>query len=170
MNLHQQKRVIGLAAAFVGLGGGAVLMVGLSLPVQSKTYEPETPVRPAGTAAPAETAGVRETGTSLPPLAELQRLGAMDLRKPLYGSSSVGEVGPTSPPASPMAVRLVGTINERGHSMGIFQKQDGSIEVCAQGRSFDDAGAVIRIVKVEDQKVTVQHAGGSCELVIAPTP
>jgi hypothetical protein len=174
MTVHQHKKVIGLAAALVAVGGLAVLAAGLSLPLGVETNPPAMHIAGAGAAAaPAGAPTPNGAEGSTPALAELQRLCAMDLRRPLHDSArplSRGRSGPKVAPKPTMSVRLIGTVNEPGHSMAMFQKRDGSIALCAEGQSVDDAAAKVTVIRIEHQKVTVRHNGRSRELLVAPRP
>ena len=170
MSLRRRKRIIWLAAAVVASAGAATLVWGLALPVNiavdGSTSHAETPGAGDLLAGAARNAPVHPMVS----LDELQRVCGLDLRRPL-GEAPMAASGVTGGPAkSPMTLRLVGTVNEPGHSMAMFQKVDGSIELCALGQSIDDAGGTVTVTRIEEQKVVVQYGAQSLELVVPPTP
>ena len=70
-------------------------------------------------------------------LAELQQLCSLDLRKPLFEGPKALQAASAPPlPQSTMTVRLVGMVDEPGHSMAMFQKSDGAIVLCARARAW----------------------------------
>ncbi len=103
-------------------------------------------------------------------LADLQRVCGVDLRRPLGEAPPAAGAASGAPAASPMTLRLVGTVNEPGHSVAMFQKPDGAMELCGLGQSIDDAGGAVTVTRIEAQKVTVQYGSQVLELAVAPTP
>ncbi len=176
MTIRQRKKIIALAAGLVGLGAAAVLAAGLTLPVQVEAPEPAA--ADAGTSAPALPDGApsgAEAGPSKAALAELLRLCAADLRKPLQeaapaapGAGPAAKAGPRA--ARSLTVRLIGTAIEPGHSLAMFQKPDGSIELRAEGQALDDAAGGFTVTRIEDLKVTVKVGSETRELAIPPPP
>jgi hypothetical protein len=174
MTVRQRNKLIGLAAAFVGLAGVAVLAAGLGVPVQVAADESAAPAEPVvAPVAPSDASAEQKDAESHVALSELQRLCRIDLRKPLFDVPALpSTAGAASNPssASSLGARLVGTVVELGHSMAMFQKRDGSIELCAEGQSLDDAGGKITVLRIEYMKATVQVAGRMFNLVIPPLP
>ncbi len=168
MNVRQRKRLIALAAALVGLAAAGVLVAGFLVPVTVPVHEvapasdgPDVAPNPNGDQAPARDGSL----PALPALPTLQRLCGRNLRRPLYDPPPVARAAAPKPA---MTVQFIGTVIEPGQSVAMFRKSDGSIAWCAPGESVEDAGSEVRVTSVEYDKVTVQFAGESRELVIAP--
>jgi hypothetical protein len=172
MDVSQRKRLMKGATVATGLAAAIVLAGGLTMPVRVDAPQRQ----PGGLAArsTASTATSRRAGGGDDEgrqLAELQRLCSLDLRKPLFGSPAASQAAPAPQPQQPtMTLRLVGLVNEPGHSMAMFQKTDGSIVFCAQGESVVDAGVPVTVIRIDPPKVTVQRAGTSLELALPPPP
>jgi hypothetical protein len=167
MNARNTRRLILLAAATVTLGAVIVLAVGLRLPV----IEADSVL-----AAGKDDQDATSTTTSAPSdesleesqqadVAQLQQLCGLDLRRPLYDPPQVAMSQPAAG-GGPMTARLIATADEPDHSIAVFQKSDGSVEMCGQGQSFEDAGGTVTVTRIESQKVIVQYAGGVQELVV----
>jgi hypothetical protein len=168
MSGRQRRTMMWLGAALVMLAGVSVAAWGLAAPVRVQT-RPEDAAAPGSKAALSSAEASRQaTGRdSARLLAALQQLCAMNLRRPLY------DPPPTPPPPRPepsMTVRLVGTINEPGHSLAMFQKPNGAIELCGLGESIDDEGLAVTVTRIEGGKVTVRYADELHELVVGPKP
>jgi hypothetical protein len=175
MTVRQRKTLIWLAAGVLAAPTVAVVALGLALPVRVETGAAG---RPDGGAAGepsdrAASAADRDRQRRAA-VADLLRLCRTDLRKPLFDSEAPAE-GPTAKGGtarrggpSSLTLRLIGTVNEPGHSMAMFQKKDGSIALCAQGESVDDAGGAVTVTRVEFEKVTVQYGNRSHELILPP--
>ena len=167
MSIRQRNRLIyALAAASAGVGVGVLALV---LLVPAELSSPASPV----TSLPQPGVENREQIDPAPQAISpelLQAASAMDLRKPLFDPPpplTPAQAGAASAPTPTMAsVRLVGTINEPGHSMAMFQKADGTIQVCATGDSIDDAGGKLTVTRIEGLKVTVQWGGQQRQLIL----
>lgn len=171
MNPRQKKRVIYLTGACVALGAVGVLAAGFMSPV---TVAPKGSIVKSGSTRGPGGEGVgegvvsKEDGRSL---AWLREVCSIELRRPLFDPPP-----PPPPPkdqqrtvsSRPMTVRLVGMVYEPGHSMAVFQKPDGTRELCAEGESIDDAGGQVTVKKVEMEKVIVEYGGQSHELIPPP--
>jgi hypothetical protein len=163
-----------IGATCLGAAGAAVLAVGFAMPVELPvTASPA----PRGSATSLSKPVQAQTGrTAFAPqsaLDELQRLSAVDLRAPLFDPPPALPAPAAEVPVahrSTMTLRLVGTIVEPGHSMAMFQKPDGSIALCAQGQSIDEAAATVTVTHVSHHRVTVQFAGQSIELDLPEAP
>lgn len=104
-------------------------------------------------------------------LAELKRLCATDLRRPLFDPTPVKPKATAAAPAlSALRVRLIGTANEPGHAMAMLEKSDRTIAWCAEGQSITDGGGVLTLAKVENEKVKVLYGGKEYELVMPKRP
>ena len=168
MNARNTRRLILSAAALVALGAVIVLAVGLRRPVVdaggASSVGNDDRDATAAASAPSE-ASLEESRQA--DLAQLQQLCGLDLRRPLYdpppasASASQPMAGGT-----PMTARLIATADEPDHSIAVFQKSDGSLEMCGQGQSFQDAGGIVTVTRIDHQKVVVQYAGGAQELVV----
>jgi hypothetical protein len=90
-------------------------------------------------------------------LAELQQLCEKDLRGPLFDPPQTRQARPAKRPSMTMSV--VGIVSEPGHSMAMLQKSDGTVVLCAEGETVEDAGGPVTVTKVEQQKVTVRYGG-----------
>ncbi len=164
MNVRQRKRAIGLAAAAVGLAAVAVLAAGVAVPLETGPDEPDVPSSEgAGGAARDPAAEQAKAERARAKLAELQRVSGLDVRRPLQDAPVAGGASKV-----PMTVRLIGTVDEPGHSMAMFQKKDGTIALCAEGQSVDDAGGAVTVKRIDQQTVTVEYADETIELVLAP--
>ncbi|MFO8014766.1 MAG: hypothetical protein R6X20_15840 [Phycisphaerae bacterium] len=175
MTVRQRKMLIWLLAGALAAPAVAVVVLGLAVPVRVETAQaPATEgaqdEKPSAKSATAD-AGDRPQRAAL---AELLRLCRANLRRPLYDADEPAEDAKTGKTAarraarSPLTLRLIGTVNEPGHSMAMFQKKDGSIALCAQGESVDDAGGAVTVTQVEFEKVTVEYGNRSHELIIPP--
>jgi hypothetical protein len=174
MNVRQRKRMLYLAAGLCGAGVAAVVTWGLITPVEVTAARPSFQLSSAGQSTqPSDRASARHT-PARPSLEQLQRLASMKLRQPLYDpepTQAQKQAKQTQPshshqPDAQLTLRLVGTVQEPGHSMAMFQTQDGTIELCAQGHSVENGGdqAVVKVTRVEHRKVVVQYNGQSHEL------
>jgi hypothetical protein len=172
MTVRQRQRAIHLVAGIVGLSGLAVFAAALAVPLDPGAPGPDVQGAADGAAAaPAEAPAQATPDAAGASLEDLARVCGMDLRRPLYDAPSPPPAaGAAAPPAAPMAVRLVGTIVEPGHSMAVFQKPDGSFELCAQGESVADAGGAVAVTAINQDKVTVQYLGQTQELALPPNP
>ena len=172
MNVRDRKRILGWAAATIALGGIVVLAAGLMTPVQVAVEGADTrPIVSRGTPASAPSERPKASGVAGLALEELQLLCTTDLRKPLFDAPPVpGAQGPAKSAAAALSVRLLGTVDEPGHSMAILQTSNGSIEVCGEGQKTDDAGGGVTVLRIDHQKVTVMQGGQSHELVVPPLP
>jgi hypothetical protein len=171
MNLRQRKRIIGLAAALLGLGAVAVLAVGLILPVQIAATPAAARAEVARVVPPPAGPPAKSAADAAQALAaDLQRLSGRDLRRPLFDSPAEARGTPGSPVRPPLTMQLIGTLNEPGHSMAMLQKADGSVVLCAQGQSVDDAGGKVTVTRIEKQKISVLYADEPQDLVVVPVP
>jgi len=182
MNIRQRKKVIWLAAGLVGACAAGIIVAGLALPVDVVVKRSsDSPYRGAVVAAsPAQSndantpspGGSASAGPEF--VAQLRQLCRLDLRKPLYdpppAASHNAAAAAQVVANSLLSVRLVGTADEPGHSMAVFQKPDGAIEVCAQGQGFELQGSELTVVTVQPHKVAVRYAGKRHELVIPRKP
>lgn len=163
MNLRQQKRAIWLAAGALGLVALAVLAAGVAVPLELAPDEPDIPPAPENNPAADRGAEQARAERARGELAALQRVASLDLRRPLHDAPAAG-----GPSKVPMTVRLIGTVKETGHSMAMFQKKDGTIELCAEGESIDDTGGAVTVKRIDQETVTVEYADETVELVLAP--
>jgi hypothetical protein len=173
MNVRQRKQLIGLVAALLALGAVASLVAGLAVPVGVDPPKQAAAKNDPGVAAQAAVASSQKAAEkSRRLLAQLQPLCAVELRRPLTDppGSTQGGSGGSGQPQRPMTVRLVGLASEPGHSMAVFAKGNGAIEICPQGQSIDDAGGPVTVTKIELDKVTVQYGGQSQVLTLPPVP
>jgi len=168
MNARAIKKMLGSAAVVVSTSAVALLVWGFTTAVRIDAhkpdigrYAPKATTMPAGSSDPAIG---RQAGLSL---TELQSICAIDLHRPLYDAPKP-EARKVATPARAVAltVRLIGTAAEPGHSVAILQKNDGSIELCAQGRSIDHPGGAITVTKVEHRKATLRCGGRTYVLEI----
>jgi hypothetical protein len=168
MTVRGTRRLIGLAAALAGAAAVAILAAGLGLPVEVAVPEPAPGAGVAAAGAPdGGKADAARAARGRPPLAEFERLAALDLRRPLYDPPAEPRVA-AAHPATPLTVRLIGTVNEPGHSMAMLRKADGSVAVCALGEGVDAAGGRVTVTGIGHRKATVRYGGRSHELVAPP--
>lgn len=168
MNGRQRNRMIRAAAMAIVLGGGAVLAWVIATPVRVETNE-SSPAERGGSVEPAIAAAAAQTvAPRRLTLEELREVCGLDLRRPLSEVPPATGDAAVAPPPVAITVRLVGTAQEHGHSVAMFQKQDGTLEVCAQGQSIEDGGVSIRVMLVEAARVMVNVAGVMCELSMPP--
>lgn len=172
MKVRRRKSVIWLAAALLGAISASVLAWGVGYPVRvGATGAGEAPEPASRAVASDKAADGSADRDRRPPVEELVRLCEMELRRPLYEPEPAereradAEPGDEPKASTSMTVRLIGTINEPGHSMAMFQKKDGSVELCAEGRSIEDGEGEVTVIEIEHQRVTVRHAGRERELV-----
>lgn len=176
MTVRQRKTLIWLLAGALAAPSVAVLVLGGVVPVRVETEQAGEPAAaadgtPQGQGA---SAAARDAPPRRAAMADLLRLCRTDLRKPLYDADEPAQdpkgrkAAARQAARSALTLRLIGTVNEPGHSMAMFQKKDGSIALCAQGESLDEAGGAVTVTRVEYEKVTVQYGNRSHELVIPP--
>lgn len=172
MNIKQRKNAIVVAAVLAGLSAAIVLMLGLMMPVAIAPVQFNTPSGIAD--APGGQSTSDHKGRGVPPPAELQRVCAIDLRRPLFDSaaSAATQTAAAAPvaPASSVALRLIGTLIETDHSMAVFVKADGSIVVRGLGQKIDDPAGPATVAVIEYRKVSVQIRGESVDLILPATP
>lgn len=161
VNLRTRKRLLWLAALVMGAGALAVVVAGLSIPIAVDAAAAPRPHAPESAPVPDEGRPGQLT------LAELEELSGTDLRRPLYDAPSSQSAGD---PAAAAPVKLVGMVNEPGHSMVILQKADGSMATCAQGETLDDAPGPVTVVEIGARKVTIRCRGNVYELPVPVAP
>lgn len=171
MNVRQRKKVIWLTAVVVGVASLVLLFTGFCVPIKttkSKTVFQSEVSATAGVFG--ETSNDKEnTNVSNLSFDELKRLCEKNLRKPLYDKpipEPEKSDAASSASNSSLPLRLIGTANEPGHSIAMFQKSDGSIELCVENENMDNAGETVTVIKIEHQKVIVEYGGETYELVI----
>lgn len=176
MNVRQRKRVLWSAAAALCLAGAAVIAWGVATtatvtPREQAIDAPAVAGRDQPTDspnAPAGPANARER----PSLEALNRLASLKLRQPLFEQASTDqrqtatEEENDDEPRRSLSLRLVGTIQEPGHSMALFRKSNGTFELCPQGQSIEDGSGQVTVTRVGRRTVTVQFAGRSRELTM----
>jgi hypothetical protein len=174
MNVRQRKRAIWLTAGALALAGAGAVAASVALPLK---HPPPRPLDLQAAGAPARQAEAPHSAAgddvaSTIDLRELRRLCAMDLRRPLFDPPppAAAESEPQPEPRIPMSVRLVGTIIEPGRSIAMLQKHDGSITLCAEGRTVDDRGGPVKVIAVKENEVTVEYAGRSHTLQMPAEP
>lgn len=174
MTVRRRKMLIWLLAGALAAPSVAVVALGLTVPVRVETDQPSmTSGGPSEEPSAKAMAAASRDRQRRAAMAQLLQLCQRDLRKPLYDSDSPAEAeadrtAARRPGPSSLTLRLIGTVNEPGHSMAMFQKKDGSIALCAQGESVDDAGGPVTVTRVEYEKVSVQCGNRAHELVIPP--
>jgi len=172
MHMRQRKQLVALSAAAVAVVAVAVLLVGLTRPVRvqaAPTQRPTPAPRTAQNGQPPVATDVAEV--KRPTLAELQRVSAFDLRRPLYDPPKAAssdepdheEVSAQRARQS-MQVRLMGTTHEPGHSMALFRKMNSRQEWCKIGESVEDPGGPVKVTAIDMEKVTVEFRGQTFEL------
>lgn len=160
--------MLGLTAAVASAAAVAVLVWGFTEPVGIAAQESDAGryLRKA-TTAPADRADgpeARRTGLSI---TELQSLCGIDLHRPLYDAPKPKTVASaTAARTVPLSIRLIGTAVEPGHSAVILQMKDGSIELCAEGRTIDCPGGAVAVTKIEHRKASVRFGGRTYVLEI----
>ncbi len=172
MNARLRRRIVNLATGLVALAALAVLVGGFALPVRvPRPAGASTGDSPADATAPATRPGRQEDRGGAPSLADLKRLAAIDLRRPLFDEPTAGEASEQAPaPPAPLPVSLIGIADEPGHSMAIFQTSKGGIKVCAEGQSVEADGVTVKVLEIDRGTVTVLHAGAPRELSLPPQP
>jgi hypothetical protein len=170
MNVRQWKRLMSAGAILTGMAAGATLLLGVLLPVRVPPEEPRAR-RPASADEQPALVTAEDVAGDHPSLPALRRVCSLDLRRPLYDAPPE-KTPDVQPPAAkvPLAIRLLGTVQEPGHSMAMVQTSDGMIEVYAEGDRIDDAGSVFMIMKIEAEQVTIDHGGRSHTLTLPKPP
>jgi len=182
MNMRQQKTAMWVATAVLAVCAAGIVAAGLVMPVDVTVDSPKAP-RPGvavATSQPAAgTANNPSVSASSPAsggpkfFARLSQLCAKDLRKPLFDPQPKlvnGTPGRRPNASSLHSMRLIGTANEPGHSMAVFRKPTGEIEVCREGQGFKLQGNQVTVVAVDPNKVAVQYAGRRHELFMPKKP
>jgi len=165
MNRRTRTNLMAFAAATLAVGAVAIVVGGLLLPVDE-----------VGDRSPTQNEHVETVGDSAeenappagPSMEELQRLCAIDLRKPLDADSADAAPESAASAGAPLPVQLIGTIHEPGHSMAMLRKANGTIEVCAEGDRVEEGAVSVQVTRVERDKITVKFDGASRELVVPP--
>jgi len=168
MTTRQNKRLLILLAAAIGCGAVVVLVAGCLLPVRvPRTDAVDPDVKPVRAADDTQSNVARSVD-----LNDLQRLCAMPLRRPLFDAPKPQATRTTTaqPVTQPMTARLVGIALEPGYSVALFQKQDGTMAICAVGESFKDGSADVTVKQVTATQVTVHHAGRPLQLPVPVPP
>lgn len=171
MGVRRRKRLIWIGTIVLGLSAVGILIWGfiaprdVSVPV---TGPAEISQQATGSADSAWRN--QKSLDERPTHAELDPILSLNLRRPLYDPVvSAPQRAATPKPAataSPIPVRLIGTIHEPGHSMAMFQKSDGSIEVCPQGQSVKDGQKEVKVITIGRRTVTVEHEGQSQDMAV----
>jgi hypothetical protein len=170
MNVRQRKRLVTWAAAVMAAGGIVALAAGVLTPVAGPVKAASS--RPAGgreqpASAPVAAEAAAPSGLTLD---ELQQLCSRDLRAPLFESAAATRPQESARPALTLTVRVLGAIQEPGHSMAILQKSDGAIDTYGEGQKFTDAGVEVTVLKVGREKVVIVHGGQTDELAVPREP
>jgi hypothetical protein len=102
-------------------------------------------------------------------LGRLQRIAATRLRQPLRARQPTEESQQATEKAAenraetrdkPLSVRLIGTINEPGHSMAMLEwKDDGRVKLCSNGQQIERSGERFEVTAVAKRKAVVRYAG-----------
>ncbi len=159
--------MIGLAAAIVALGAAAILVWGVSAPVDVSAGAPDVPgLDISAKLYDKNTSDRNPNREETLDLSELQRLCAKDFHRPLYDPEPKERKVSKTSKKTPMTMRLVGTATEPGHSVAILLSKDGSVELCSPGQSIETACGTITVTRVEHRKATVRHGGKTYELEI----
>lgn len=171
MNVRQRKRLIWVLAAGLVACSTGLLAWGVAVPVRVVPTAPAVAVSAlADSDTQTDSARARRSAPSRPSLDALQQLAGSNLREPLYDPPppSAKPTNKREPPepAPRLTLRLVGTIQEAGHSMAMFQKSDGTIKLCAEGDHVKDGKNAVKVTRVAFRTVTVEHGGRSHELAL----
>lgn len=172
MNVRQRNNVICATAALVGLGGLALLAWGLVDRVEVGSQNDPASRAPVPDQA-ADGPASDDPAPARFEIAELQRLCARDLRRPLFDPApKLAEKTATKKAAAKanLSVKLIGTVSEPGHSMAMLLKSDRTFAWCAEGQSIEDRGIELTVTKVDSDRVTVRYGGKVHELELPPKP
>ncbi len=154
MRYRTVRRILWAAGATGIAASGAVAWIGVTAPLARTSAVPSAALRSASTraaTAPAEDARVGGV--------DVRRVADLDLRRPLYDPPAVQ--APTQPPPS-LALRLLGTVVETGHSRALLVGPDGKLQLKSVGDSL--AGA--EILRIGPDTVTVRHLDADVELKV----
>ena len=153
MSYRRVRRVLWAAGAACIAASGAVAWIGVTAPLARTKAVPDGALRSASTrAATAAAEDVRGGG-------DVGRVADLDLRRPVYDPPAVQ--APTQPPPS-LALRLLGTVVETGHSRALLVGADGKLQL----KSIGDSLAGAEILRIGPDTVTVRHLDADVELKI----
>lgn len=155
--------LITLAAALLALASAGVVAWGLTAPTSTTLDHtqlqkvPRPPAPNAGGDNGSETDPPRATDRTGRTLSELQRVCAIDLRRPLFDPPAPvnTDTGPAEPTRVPMTAVLSATVIENGKSMAIFKTRDGKFEVCPIGGGFEEPGGKLVVTGIEGRSVQI---------------
>ncbi len=111
-------------------------------------------------------ASTQKRNTPVTPAA-IAQVSRLDLRRPLFDPPPVAvEAKPVVRSTSRMSLRLVGTINEPGHSMAMLGGAGDGIQIKSVGESVDLSGSPAQVLSIETDRVRVRYLGKEHELVM----
>ena len=173
MTVRRRKGALWALALLFGAGALAAIAWGVTVPVSVSAPTPSFAPRGDDTR---ESSGGSNANTrdrqKRPPLTQLRRLASTTLREPLQEETSLNEQltrtdnNRSQKQKKPLSFRLVGTVQEAGHSMAMFQKGDGTIEICPKGQSIDNGGHRIKVTRVGRREVTIDYRGQARTLTL----
>ncbi len=168
MSRQQQQRWMKRSTIILIMAAGLVLLLGLLLPVKTMEAEPgkSGAVVPTATAAAGATNQGSANVNPKADLAGLQKLANYNWRRPVFGDAADEEFMAGDGTGRAMSLKLVGVVVEPGHSMALFQKPDGSVEVCPVGQMVDDSGGKVKVTKVEVDRAVVVFGGVTQTLMV----
>jgi hypothetical protein len=145
---HRSLRMILWITGGAGLlAAAAVAWIGMTLPLAVT----EAGARPRARQAAVTTRPAAGAAYERLDPAAINRLAAMDLRRPLYDPPPA-QAAPQPAPV-PLAVRLLGTAVEPGRSRALVVGPDGKVQLVSAGESV--AGAEVR--QIEAESITVRY-------------
>ncbi len=168
MTRQKQQYWMKLTAATLMVVSLLVLLMGVLLPVKTEAVEAETQSLMGTNAAGAGTATPPAKTTTIDrvDLAALLKVARVNWQRPVFAEGGDDELAAGDGSGLPMSLRLVGVVYEPGHSMAIFQRQDGSMEVCPVGQMVDDAGGNVKVTRVEVDRAVVVFGGVTQTLMV----
>ena len=167
MTPPQRRVLLRLTTLLAIVASAAVLAWALLDPVRVEEPRPGRAPKPAAGKDPVQ--GVAHAPSF--DAAALAQLAAMDLRRPLFDPEPPPNMaGQANAGAPALTVELIGTAREPGHSMALFRRPNGIVEVRGEGETLENAPGLLTVVRVTTAAVTVQHAGQVFDLQPPPPP
>ncbi len=110
-----------------------------------------------------------EKVASRPTLSQLQQVAKLPLRQPLVSKANTNRSTQSRVrPDTNIRLRLIGTANEPGKPMAIFQTSTGKISVRGVGQAMKDAGIEYTVTNISARQATVKFGSRTQTLKMPP--
>jgi len=151
MTPRQSRILLILLSAACALGGVAVLMAGVTMPIDLSQKEAFTPDTTDDISLANE--------SSVPSIESFAKFWKHDFRRPLYDPPPPPPKVVTPPPPQPLPVKLIGTIREEGRSLAILEpvRGRGATHLLGVGEKLQVPGGEIEILQVGAETVRLRY-------------